>query len=198
MKLLFGFIFCATLFSSSGFAQFGRQRIETRLAADSTIFTMTLNQRHPLKPGESFQARIHVKPGSAWHVYSSKMSNADGLTPLTIVVPHPISDYFEITKITETGAIHKSYDSNFMAVTMAHYKPFDLIATVKVLKKSSKEVPFYLYVHFQTCTETMCMPPRTFEVPMTVLGKKPLNLKIAQATIPHGPASGLANVMKSR
>ncbi|MFI5202249.1 MAG: hypothetical protein ACHQNE_07670, partial [Candidatus Kapaibacterium sp.] len=126
MKLLFGFIFCATFFTSSGFAQFNKANLATKLGLDSTIFTMKLDTKHHPTPGQSFTVKIHVAPGGNWHVYSSKMSSDGGLTPLTLKVPAEISQYFEITNISETGAIRESYDSNFMAVTMAHYTPFDI------------------------------------------------------------------------
>ena len=203
MKLLFSIVLSGLLFTAfaqeqSAFAQFGHPRIETRLAADSTIFTMSANTSRPLKPGKTFQVKIHVKPGRIWHVYSSKMSSDGGLTPLTIHVPPELSGYFEIAKIAEAGVIRTSYDSNFMTVTMAHYKPFDLTVTLKVLKKADQEIPFYLYVHFQTCNETMCMPPRTFAVPMTALGLKPLKLRIAEATKHSRHSFGLAKAMKLR
>ena len=202
MKLLFGIVLSGLLFTASAqeqsaFAQFGHPRIEKRLAADSTIFTMTVKANHPLKPGKTFQVKIHVQPGRVWHVYSSKMSSDGGLTPLTIHVPPELSGYFEIAKIAEAGVIRTSYDSNFMTVTMAHYKPFDLTVTLRVLKKSETEIPFYLYVHFQTCNETMCMPPRTFAVPMTVLGEKPLMLRIAQALEPIGNQRAFGTRRKS-
>lgn len=148
---------------------------------DSTIFTMKLDVKKAPKPGQSFKVTIHVQPGNDWHVYSSKMSSDGGLTPLTLKVPSELSQYFEITHIEETGKMHTSYDSNFMAVTMAHYTPFDLVITVKALKKMDEALPFYLLVHYQTCTETMCMPPRTFTVPMTIIGQPEIKLQIAEA-----------------
>lgn len=181
MKLLFTTLLCGSLFTASAYAQFNKANLATKLGLDSTIFTMKLDAKHPPKPGQSFKVTIHVAPGGNWHVYSSRMSSDGGLTPLTLKVPAEISQYFEIEKVTETGALRTSYDSNFMSVTMAHYTPFDVIVTMKVLKKAEQEVPFYLLVHYQTCTETMCMPPRTFAVPMTVLGQEPLMLRIAES-----------------
>lgn len=181
MKLLFAILLCASFCTVSANAQFNKANLATKLGLDSTIFTMQLDAKHPPKPGQTFKVTIHVAPGGDWHVYSSKMSSDGGLTPLMLKVPAEISQYFEIKKITETGTLRTSYDSNFMSVTMAHYTPFDVIATVKVLKKAATEVPFYLLVHYQTCTESMCMPPRTFAVPMTVLGQEPFKLRIAQA-----------------
>ncbi len=173
-------VVCALAMSAqNSFAQFNKANLATKLGMDSTIFTMKLDTKKDPKPGQSFKLTIHVTPGREWHVYSSKMSSDGGLTPLMLKVPPELSQYFEITKVEESGNMHTSYDSNFMAVTMAHYTPFDVIATVKVLKKSDGEIPFYLLVHYQTCTETMCMPPRTFAVPMTIIGQEPIKLNIA-------------------
>ncbi|GEM_PF-1867101 len=159
----------------------GGPRIEKKLGLDSTVFTMTFLGKQPVKEGKTFQVRIHVSPGKDWHVYSSKMSGEEGLTPLTLVLPEELSSYFSIESLKETGKLTTGYDSNFMTVTMAHYAPFDIIATIKVTKKADSPLPFYLLLHFQTCNEYMCMPPRTFAIPMTFLGQAPITLRIAEA-----------------
>ncbi len=157
----------------------GPPRVERKLGGDSTIFTMSLpSGQHP-KMGGTFLVNIHVTPGQEWHVYSTKMSTEGGLVPLTFMVPPELSDFFEVEKVEESGEVKTAYDSNFDAVTMAHFTPFDVSVTMKVKKKPTNDTPFYLWVHFQTCTETMCMPPRTFEVPMTFLGQAPIKLQIA-------------------
>ncbi len=101
---------------------------------------------------------------------------------LSLAIPPDISDFFALTSISETGLVKTWYDSNFMAVQKAHFKPFDVIATIKVKRNSTVAVPFHLYVHYQTCDTTMCQLPRWFEVPMTVLNQKPLELHIAYGT----------------
>jgi hypothetical protein len=170
-------------------ARAGEPRLATKLGKDSTIFKLAIDSKKPPKVGSSFKVRIHVTPHGDWHVYSSKMSSDGGLTPLTLQLPTDLAEFFEITKIEETGDIHTGFDSNFMAVTMAHYSPYDIIATVKVLKKAPDEVPFYLLLHYQTCNEYMCMPPRTFAVPMTIIGDQPIKLMIAQNIRPGKVAS---------
>jgi len=164
-------------------ARAGEPRLATKLGKDSTIFTLSLDGKTAPQVGKTFNVRIHVKPGGDWHVYSSKMPSEGGLTPLTLQLPADLEEFFEIIKLDETGDLHTGFDSNFMAVTMAHYTPYDIIATIKVKKKAPAEIPFYLLLHYQTCNEFMCMPPRTFAVPMTVIGDQPLKLKIAQATV---------------
>ncbi len=163
----------------------GPPKIEHKLGGDSTIFAMTLGPAQHPKTGGTFQVTIHVTPGQDWHVYSTKMSTDGGLVPLTLMIPPELSDFFEVEKVEENGEVKTAYDSNFDAVTMAHFTPFDVTATIKVKKKPVNDTPFYLWVHFQTCNETMCMPPRTFEVPMTFLGQAPIKLQIAAVMKRH-------------
>jgi hypothetical protein len=176
------YLFAAVLFIfavQAGSLRANGPRIEHKLGGDSTVFTMTLDPNQHPKVGKTFQVTIHVAPGRDWHVYSSKMSTDGGLVPLTLSVPPELADYFDVEKLEETGDIKTAYDSNFDAVTMAHFTPYDVIATIKVKKKPNPDSAFYLLLHFQTCNETMCMPPRTFEVPMTFLGQPPIKLHIA-------------------
>ncbi|HZK76764.1 MAG TPA: cytochrome c biogenesis protein CcdA [Candidatus Kapabacteria bacterium] len=107
------------------------------------------------------------------------MSDESGSTPLRISIPDDLSSLFEVVSLSETGKIQTWYDSNFMAVVKAHFSPFDVIATIKVKNNSEAPVPFRIYVHYQTCDTSMCQLPRWFEVPMPILGEKPLMLKIA-------------------
>ena len=156
-----------------------KERIDTLIRDDSTHFTLTIPKTEVPTCGKEFKFKIHVQQGPEWHIYSSQMSAEGGLDPLTVKIPKEISDFFKITDLTETGKNTVAFDSNFMSVTKAHYKPFDLIVTVKVLKNSNVPIPFYVLLHYQTCMQSQCMPPRTFEVPMPVLGGKPIPLPIA-------------------
>jgi len=191
------FIFSIVLFllaAQACIVHAGGPRIEKKLGGDSTIFTMTLDPGEHPKPGKSFHVTIHVTPGTDWHVYSSKMSTEGGLVPLTLAIPPELAETFEVEKIEETGDIKTAFDSNFMAVTMAHFTPYDLIATIKVKQKPNPDSAFYLLLHFQTCNETMCMPPRTFAVPMTFLGQPPIKLRVAGVIIK--PKFELASLYK--
>ncbi len=165
-------------FMQAGILRAGGPRVEHKLGGDSTVFSMTLAPKQHPKVGGTFDVVIHVAPGQDWHVYSAKMSTDGGLVPLTLTVPPELADYYGIEKIEENGEIKTAYDSNFMTVTMAHFAPYDVIATISVKKKPNPDSAFYLLLHFQTCNETMCMPPRTFEVPMTFLGQPPIKLHI--------------------
>ena len=164
----------------ASFANASQPRLETKFGGDSTIFKLSVGPNEKPIAGKTFQVTIHVQPGKHWHVYSSMMSDTGGLIPLSLAVPDEISKLFQIVSLKETGKITRTYDSSFAMWSLAHYTPFDIIATIKVKQNASEKVPFYLYLHYQTCNETMCMPPRTFAVPMTLLGEKPILLTIGK------------------
>jgi len=155
-------------------------RIETQLRADSTLFSLQLEPGTKPTAGKTFKARIHVKPGNGWHVWSARLSTEGGLVPLTLHIPDELSKYFTIMSIKEIGDAHVGYDSSFEAETIGYTTPFDIIATIKVRDNAAAPLPFSLLVNFQTCNETMCMPPRIYAVPMTILGEKPIDLTITK------------------
>ncbi len=124
------------------------------------------------------------------------MSAEGGLIPLSLQVPDAISKYFEIVgKLSETGKIVPKYDSGFEMVTKAHHTPFDVIATIKVKENAKQPVPFSLFLKYQTCNETQCLPPAVYTVPMDVIGEKPLMLTIAEGT-PDTSSEDMANAPK--
>jgi thiol:disulfide interchange protein DsbD len=108
------------------------------------------------------------------------MSADGGLIPLSVQLPDQLAPYFKLVSIKETGRTIDKYDSNFMTLTKAHYAPYDVIATFKALRKSQSPVPFSVLVHYQTCNETMCLPPMWFDVPTTLRGGKPIDLLISE------------------
>ncbi|HWF44296.1 MAG TPA: cytochrome c biogenesis protein CcdA [Candidatus Kapabacteria bacterium] len=170
------------LFGTGMSAHASQPRLETKLAGDSTIFKLSIAPKEKPTAGRTFQAVIHVNLRTHWHLYSSMMSDSGDLIPLSLGVPDEISKYFQIVSLKETGKITRTYDSSFEMWSLAHYTPFDIIATIKIKRNASEKIPFYFYLHYEICNENMCIPPRTFAVPMTVLGEKPLQLTIGNGT----------------
>ncbi|HET6402041.1 MAG TPA: cytochrome c biogenesis protein CcdA [Candidatus Kapabacteria bacterium] len=154
-------------------------KLATKLYQDSAIFTMKIEKGAVPTAGKSFDVRIHIAVRKPYHIWSSTMSDEGGLIPTSIKVPEELASYFVLTNLKEFSRPEIAYDSNFQQVTKAIHQPFDLVATIKVKRNSTEPVPFYLYITYQTCNESQCLPPATFKVPMDVLDQKPLMLKIA-------------------
>jgi len=158
-------------------------RLESKLMVDSSVFTMKIDPKQEIAAGKTFKARVHVKHNPKWHIYSSQMDPNSGLPILEVSLPPELENTYKLQGITEEGKMKVGFDSNFDAVTKAYYGDFDIIANVKVLPKAKLgKVPFSLYIKYGTCSESICLPPRTFVVPMTMLGQKEIQLNIAEAT----------------
>jgi len=178
---------------AAGIARAKEPKIAKKLYADSTIFSLKLEPGAKPAAGKTFKVRIHVTPKEHFHVWSSTMSDEGGLAPLKVTMPDTISDYFQITALRELSKPKTAYDSNFEQVTKAFYGPFDLIATIKAKKNAPTPVPFYLWVTYGACDgKTKCVPPTKFNVPMDVIGDKPLELKIAGNVL---KSDGLAEIL---
>ena len=190
LRIIACFVLSALLLVGASPSHASDPKLSTKIGIDSTIFSISIDAKEKPTAGKTFQATIHIIPGSVWHVWSMTMSGDGGLTPLRIKMPEAISKYYEITALKEIGKIVNGYDSNFETATKAYFAPYDIVATIKVKDNSATPVPFSLYVFFQTCNESMCMPPRTFEVPMIIAGQKSIDLTIAHGTPDPTPQAG--------
>lgn len=156
-------------------------RLETKLEQDSTVFTITISRQKSLRSGKIFTAVIHVSLRPGWHIFSAESSSDCECGPVELAIPPEIASDFELVKFRESGNIRSWFDTNFQDTIKAHYTPFDVIAKIRVLRKLHGYLPFGLRLRYMAADSQYCMPPRWFEVPMTVLGKKPLKLHIAGA-----------------
>ncbi|MEP7235249.1 MAG: cytochrome c biogenesis protein CcdA [Ignavibacteriota bacterium] len=183
MRRLLIFLLLAGLtpLASSAVAQ-KLPKLREKFAPDSATFSISVKPDQDFSQGKIFEAKIHFKVGRHWHVYTSK-SDAEASTPLVMVIPPELSANYQLVSFEEKGKVTPRFDSNFMATTKAFYSDFDILAKVKV-KATAKigNEPFYLWLSYQTCNESNCIPANTFTVPMLFLGKEPLQLAITKGT----------------
>lgn len=158
-------------------------RLESKLMDDSTVFSMKVDPKTPIVAGKTFQAKIHVKHNPHWHVYSSMVDPESGMPRLSISIPPELEGTYKLDGIKEAGKLTTSFDSNFDAVSKAYYGDFDITATVHVLANTKPgKTPFSLYINYGTCSDRICLPPRTFVVPTSFLSQQPIDLMIGAAT----------------
>lgn len=171
-------------------AQAKKVRLESKLLQDSNVFDLKIDPKDTFEVGKTFKVTIknsELRPRGqqAWYVYSPSMDPEAGPTPLTVTVPSELASTYKIVKLTESPKPKEHYDENFDATTKAHYDDFTLTATIQILPtaKPGKQ-PLKLYVNYMSCSieSGICIPARTFELPMTaLLGKKPITLDIHAA-----------------
>ncbi len=180
-SFIFGLLIAVVILLS--FSHTDAKRLEKprdKFASDGSVLTLKVDERANISQGKLFKATVHFKIGKDWHIYSSKSADDAGY-PMIVGIPPALQNIFELVSIAESGKVVAHYDSGFGATTLSHYKDFDAVITLKV-KKTAKigETPFFLYVDYQTCNESVCIPPNTFQVPMPFLGNKPLTLTIKE------------------
>lgn len=191
--LLILLLFLAGLPSSSSAQR--PVRLEKKLAADSMVFDLKVEPKDTLEVGKTFKAKIKarsIRPEGApeWHMYSSTMDPDAGPTPLSVSIPPELQNVYKIVKLREIANVKSEFDENFDAVTKAIYGDFEIEVTVKIseLTKPGK-TPFALHINYMTCKETLCLPERTFDIPMSILGKKPLMVDIQPTRMPMDAGS---------
>lgn len=158
----------------------GKVRLANKFGNDSTIFTLTVDSKQKIVQGKTFEAKIKVKQ-NGWHMYSSKMSPDVGPTPLTITIPQELSKTYKFVAVKEKGKLVEKFDENFGGVTKALEGPLELTVTVKVaIDAKPEKTPLKLNLEYTTCSESICMPPRTFEIPMKFIGQPDVFVTIAE------------------
>lgn len=161
----------------------GKVRLASKFGNDSTVFTLSVDSKQKIEQGKTFEARIKVKQ-NGWHLYSSKMSPDVGPTPLTITIPPELSKTYKLVSIKEKGKVEEKFDENFGGVTKAIYGPIDVILTLKVVQDAKVgKAPLELHLEYTSCSESLCMPPRIFAIPMKFLGQKDVFVTIAEGTV---------------
>lgn len=160
----------------------GKVRLADKFGSDSTIFTLSVDSKQKIEQGKTFEARIKVKQ-DGWHLYSSKMSPDVGPDPLSITIPPELSKIYKVVSIKEKGKRVEKFEENFGGVTIALHGSLDISLTLKVAQDAKiGDTPLEVYLHYVTCSESICMPPRTFAIPMKFLGQQDVFVTIAKGT----------------
>jgi thiol:disulfide interchange protein len=178
------FALLAILLPLTGLAQ--KMRFAEKFGNDSSVFTLSVDQKQKIEQGKTFEARIKVHQTEHWHMYSSK-SSEDGPTPLSIVIHPENTNNFSISSIRELGKVTQKFDSEFKTITKFYKGNFEIVVKVNVKKNALLgKTPFSLAINYVTCSESTCLPPRNFAIPMIWLGQKPLEVTIAEASDTSG------------
>src|SRR5687768_7674114 len=95
------FALLAILLPLTGLAQ--KMRFAEKFGNDSTVFTLSIDQKQKFEQGKTFEARIKVKQRGYWHLYSSKNSEDLGVSPLTLEIHPDAQKSFKVISFREIG-----------------------------------------------------------------------------------------------
>ncbi len=117
---------------------------------------------HPLKPGDQFPVNLTAKIEEGWHLYSLDQTEG-GPTPTRISVPAGQS-------FAQDGAIasaepKSAMDPNFNLMTHYYEEGADFTVPVKVATNAAAgKASVTISVGFQTCSDELCLPPKTVKL----------------------------------
>jgi thiol:disulfide interchange protein DsbD len=116
----------------------------------------------PLKPGDRFLVHLTAKIEDGWHLYSLEQEEG-GPVPTRITVPagQPFAQDGAISSAEPKSAM----DPNFNLLTQYYEEEATFTVPVKVVANAPAGNPeVIISVGFQTCSDQLCLPPRTVKL----------------------------------
>jgi DsbC/DsbD-like thiol-disulfide interchange protein len=116
----------------------------------------------PLKPGDHFLVRLTAKIEEGWHLYSLEQAEG-GPVPTRISVP--AGQPFAQDGAIESSEPKSAMDPNFNLTTQYYEEEATFTVPVKVAANAPAGDPeVIISVGFQTCSDQLCLPPRTVKL----------------------------------
>jgi thiol-disulfide isomerase/thioredoxin len=141
-----------------------------------TVVAQETDEPNPIKwsiksrPGSSdnktfiVELRAHIDAG--WHLYSTeKIEGGPSPTRITLLAGQNL----ELAGEIDSPAPRSAYDPNFQVAT--EYYEGDVTFAVPV-RSTSPATRVRLQVRYQTCTPTLCLPPKLLELEAALTGEE--------------------------
>lgn len=119
-----------------------------------------------LKPGEQFTVQLTAKIDNGWHLYSIEQPEG-GPTAMRIYMPS--EQPFEQAGTIDSSEPTVAMDPNFNLVTQYYEGQAAFTIPVKVAANAaSGKSEVKVNVSFQTCSDELCLPPKTVKLAVEV------------------------------
>ncbi|HEV8485646.1 MAG TPA: protein-disulfide reductase DsbD N-terminal domain-containing protein [Blastocatellia bacterium] len=119
-----------------------------------------------IKPGSVFKVQIEARIEQGWHLYSTEQP-AGGPRPTRIILPP--DQVFEAGGPVESPAPLTAHDDNFDIETEFYEEAVIFTLPVRVVARApAGTYKLQVEVRFQSCTNQLCLPPRTIKLDLSV------------------------------
>jgi thiol-disulfide isomerase/thioredoxin len=165
-----------------------------------TVAAQETDEPNPIKwtvkaqPGsadkKTFTVELRARIDTGWHLYSTeKIEGGPSPTRITLLPGQNL----ELAGEIDSPAPHSAYDPNFQTAT--EYYEGEVIFTIP-LRSTSSATRVRLQVRYQTCTPTLCLPPKLLELEAPLSGDetKPQGATAANTLVSNALATGAAVV----
>src|SRR5439155_19862619 len=140
---------------------------------------------------KTFQLELTARIDSGWHLYSTEKVEG-GPSPTRITLSP--GQKFEVAGEIDSPAPRSAYDPNFQVTTEFYEGIVPFTIPIKSSTPAAPANKVRVQVRYQTCTPTICLPPKLIELETPVTGEA---MKVVQAPAaaenpvsPKGVATG--------
>ena len=133
---------------------------------------------------ETFADELTARIDNGWHLYSTEKVEG-GPSPTRITLSP--GQKFEVAGEIDSPAPHSAYDPNFQVATEFYEGIVPFTIPIRAIAPSALSEKLRVQVRYQTCTPTICLPPKLIELETPVTGEA---MKVVQAPMaPENPAT---------
>ena len=132
-------------------------------------FTAHLEPANP-RAGEYAAVEIDAAIASGWHLYSLTPTPPPGPTPTSVTLTAPPTNLSVAGVVSEDAPV-REVDPNFANLVSFHQTRAHFLVPVRVAATAPAQSAGTLavHVHYQTCNNTICLPPSTVTLSVPVM-----------------------------
>jgi len=138
----------------------------------------------PTADKKTFAIELTARIDTGWHLYSTeKIEGGPSPTRITLLP----GQNFEVAGDIDSPAPRSAYDPNFQVATEFYEGIVPFTIPIRSTTPSASSEKVRVQVRYQTCTPTICLPPKLIELETAVSGEE---TKLVQApTAPENSAT---------
>jgi len=133
---------------------------------------------------KTFAIELTARIDTGWHLYSTeKIEGGPSPTRITLLP----GQKFEVAGEIDSPAPRSAYDPNFQVATEFYEGIVPFTIPIKSITPSASSEKVRVQVRYQTCTPTICLPPKLIELEAAVNGEETRPGQVP--TAPENPAT---------
>jgi thiol-disulfide isomerase/thioredoxin len=133
---------------------------------------------------KTFAIELTARIDAGWHLYSTeKIEGGPSPTRITLLP----GQNFEVAGDIDSPAPRSAYDPNFQVATEFYEGIVPFTIPIKSTAPSAASEKVRVQVRYQTCTPTICLPPKLIELETAVSGEE--TQPVQMPTAPENPAT---------
>jgi thiol:disulfide interchange protein len=119
--------------------------------------------------GQTFRIQATAKIEAGWHLYAISQAPPPIATRLSV----PQGQMFTIDGSVDAPAPHVAYDQGFQMDTETYSESAVFSVPVKATVQASGKQVLRVNAYYQTCNDTICLPPKTVKLESAPIDVKP-------------------------